>query len=127
MARIARVMDQENPATYEKVLNNFLRHARNKDVEAMLNITSLVTIKGSGGRSSLKADYLNDKIPVLCKYSKTLPGGENIYLPPQDGTVGWAFRRSLKARDGKVKKFQFIFLKEGGKYVVSAMSPMKGS
>ncbi|WP_346331069.1 hypothetical protein [Prosthecobacter sp. SYSU 5D2] len=119
MERVLKVMQQENPADYERVFKSFVRHASQGDADAMVALTSEVTVARMGGRAKLKEHYKQNMIPAFKAFPIMSPGGESHYLPPEKDSVGWTFVRTFKSRHGEERRFEIFVLKEQGQIRVA--------
>ena len=120
-----RVMEQDDPQKFEKVMTDFVDSARQGDVERMISLTSNVTIEKMG-REKLKKHYQNDISPGLKACKSISSGGDIIHVDKHEtGTgSGWVYRKTCITQKDKPVRIQFIVLNENGRIALTSVNAL---
>jgi hypothetical protein len=115
--------DQKDSSEFERRMLYFIAKAQTNDVDAMIAVTSKVTITKAGGEAALREDYQKVTIPTLKMVHSMLPGGESVFgLDESRKFWGWLFKRSFLLTNGKTANFQFAITREDEAVVVASFA-----
>ena len=125
MAKMAKVIKEDNPEQFKAVLDSFLEAAKAGNVEKMVSLTSSVTINRIG-LEGIKKYYKTDIIPAFRMCTDLSHSGQIIHVTKeQTGTgSGWVYIRTCKKTKEKSLRVKFFILKENERIVLTSIGHM---
>jgi len=120
MSGIIQTLASESPIQYESVLDDFMKAAKEKNIDKMLSLTSPVTRKQAGD-DNLRKLYAEEYVLMFKLLPNLSRGGSSTFVGSQDGGPGWIFKKQLSNDEGKSMAINVVVLKENGALYLSSL------
>jgi len=125
MDHVISAMEKDNPADFEQVMRTFVDYARKGNIDAMVKLTSKITISNMGGVKKVKEFYEDQTVAVFRRFTKISEGGVTERATGAAGSTGWNFKKVFAAPDGKEIRMEFSVLRENGKICITGFELWK--